>query len=289
MANVNANSLNPGTRIFITGKVAFSHISRLTTDDERNRNDDRKEAAYKAKHPGEQVRIFRTKDNYTYINLRAINDIKVLEKREPAKPAVEELAKRFINDRAFQNKDGEWCYNAISKSPILPTVMVRDPNDNTKVYEKQVNTKFIASTGKYEAVNADAESKRLEGELKTGLDVTIELRIFSSPKGNNGVSLDRVIVNEPLQLFKPVGNRSYDSGLAVLGITDVTPPPTNEQISFSDAPVTEINDIGEPDATTDPFSADATNSVFGNTDDNGIDSRFIGAGDHNPAPKKGPF
>lgn len=290
MANttkVNANSLIPGTRIFLTGKVAFSHISRLTTDDEREKNNTRKADNYKAKHPGEPLRVFGMKDNYSYINLRAVNDIKVLEKKAVASPEVEKLAKQFISDRLFQNKDGEWCYDAISKSPILPTVLVRDPDDNAKVYEKQVNCKFIASTGKYEAANADAESKRLEGELKTGLNVTIELRIFGSPKGNNGVSLDRVIVNDRLELFKPVGNRSYDSGLEVLGITDVTPPPTNEQVSYSEPPITEINDIGEPDATADPFAVDTGNSVFGN--DNGdINGRFVGAGDHNPASNK-PF
>lgn len=53
-----------------------------------------------------------------------------------------------------------------------------------------------------------------EGELAQGLDVTLILRVFKGRVSNNGISLDGVIVNEPIRYYTPAN----DANLAAYGI-----------------------------------------------------------------------
>lgn len=289
---VNANKFKPGTRILIKGQVLFSHISRLTTDEERTASNQRKAEKIKAKNPN--ARIFEEKTNYTYITLSNIQPPIVLERvngnTEQAAPDVTDLGKKYVSERSYQNKNGDWCFQAVSKNPILPVVLVPNPEKAGATYEKQVNCRYLPATNDYGPSNPDREWRRLDGELQVGLNVTIELRIFDSNKGNNGVALDRVVVHEPLQLYRPSATRRYDD-LKFFGFTEVTPPPTNENVVYAESPA-NATEIGYPEDTADPF--DSESSVFGNTDTPATEEpngRFIGAGDHAPEPskKKGPF
>lgn len=54
-----------------------------------------------------------------------------------------------------------------------------------------------------------------EGELDNNLDVTLVMRVFKG-KPNNGVTLDGVIVNEPIKYYN---NQAAGAGLEELGIT----------------------------------------------------------------------
>jgi hypothetical protein len=60
----------------------------------------------------------------------------------------------------------------------------------------------------------------LKGELATGLNVTAVCRIFKGTAGNNGVTLDKVLVNEEIKYFEGgSGTAKLDTSLNEYGIT----------------------------------------------------------------------
>lgn len=156
---ISKSDLRANAAYLVRGKVAYSHISRQTTDAERAR------ANAKRKYPIDK--------NYTFITLHGAT---VLCK-DPQAPTVEE---RYAAECLYQDtnpKHPGLNFSAINKSCFLPSVFVKVPGTE----------------------NSYAPVK-LEGELDSGLDVTLVMRVFSA-RGTNGVTLDRVLVNEPLRYY----------------------------------------------------------------------------------------
>lgn len=186
MDKISANQLTPNTFFFVRGKVMYSHIASLTTDAEREAENARRKNS------------FPIDKNYTSIRLC---DAQVFM-QNPASPTLaEQYAQQHLYVSTSAAANGKSCFNAMNKGTVLPAVYVQNP-----------------STKSYDPVT-------LEAELATGLDVTIAMRVFStkggkSGRGNNGVTLAQVYVNEPLRTFaaNKIDTAANQAAMAQLGI-----------------------------------------------------------------------
>lgn len=154
---ISNNDLGANTVYLVRGKVAYSHISRQTTDEERARANARR------KYPIDK--------NYTFITLYGATVVC----KDPQAPTVEE---RYAAECMYQDANPKrpgFNFSAVNKSCLLPTAFVKVPGTE----------------------NSYAPVK-LEGELDNDLDVTVVMRVFAT-RGTKGVTLDRVLVNEPLR------------------------------------------------------------------------------------------
>lgn len=134
--------------------------------------------------------------NYTYLTIHSATVLC----RDPEHPTVEEqYARECFYQSSSESNPGN-NFTGTNKSSNLPRVAVIDP-ENSKKYNEI----------------------RLEHELANGLDVTLVMRVFKG-NGNNGVSLDRVLVNEPIRYFE--GKTPVDKDMEAMGITFNALPPT---------------------------------------------------------------
>lgn len=145
------------------------------------------------------------------------------------------LADTYVEERFFQSKSSHasgWSYTANNKGKNLP---------------------YICEMKGQNAVQIIPES-----ELANGLDVTLVLRVFKG-KPNNGLSLDGVIVNEPIRYY--VGNNA-GAGLADLGITFVpAAAPAAAPVAESAAPAPAPAPAAAP--ATAPANFPADDNPFG--------------------------
>lgn len=103
------------------------------------------------------------------------------------------LADTYVEEHFYQSRAQQatgWSYTANNKGKNLP---------------------YICEMKGQQAVQVIPEA-----ELANGLDVTLVLRVFKG-KPNNGLSLDGVIVNEPIRYY----SGGQGAGLSELGITFV--------------------------------------------------------------------
>ena len=186
---INSNQLTPDATYLVRGKVGFSRISRHTTDEEREKQNQ------KRTHPVDK--------NYTTIT---VYDAQVIC-RDTANPTLEE---RYGAESCYKSSSKDYPnlnFTGMNKSRNLPRVGVLEPlPGNSNNYKEVV----------------------LSGELAKGLDVTLVMRVFKGQGSNNGVSLDRVLVNEPIRYYE-ASNEAIDKSLASFGITFQAMAPQTEQ------------------------------------------------------------
>jgi len=206
---IRTNDLTAGATFLVRGKVAFSRVARQTTDEERQKsNEDRKR-----KNP----RAIDVNRNYTSITIHSAT---VLSKT-PDNPSLEE---RYAQESCYMSSQTDKYpglnFTAMNKSSNLPSIGVVDPN-------KPDTYKAILLNGK---------------ELASGLDVTCVCRVFEGKNNNKGVSLDTVLVNEPIRYYE--GNRTIDKNLQEFGIVFESVKPNNE--------IVEGNAVGADEAASVP-------------------------------------
>lgn len=208
---VTNQQLTPDATYFVRGKIGFCRVTRLTTDDERER--------------ANQSRVHPITRNYTTVTLY---EAQVLV-TDPNNPTVEEI---YAAESMYKNKNPQerpgLNFSAINKSSRLPRVGVLSPTPTNPQNYKEI---------------------RPTAELAVGLDVTLVMRVFKG-QGNNGVSLDRVLVNEPIRYFG--GSDQVDRAMSQRGITFESLPPENLA-------------AGDPGAEPDPPAEDPevdTSSAF---------------------------
>lgn len=210
---VNTNQLTPGSTIMIRGLVGFSRIASQISGEELQKDIQRR--ASKGWNP-----INRPYTTITIYNAQVLYE----------NPNQKTFADIYADEHLFvsQNADSPGNnYTAVNKGNNLPYVAVM--SDAT-------NAKQIAP----------------EGELARGLDVTIVLRVFKSPQ-NNGVSLDGVIVNEPIRYREMAG-----SGLAQRGITFEALPPSEQPQPITPDETPQMNQpapVAPPAPNQNPYSA----------------------------------
>ena len=174
-------------------------------------------------------RTYKQATNYSNIT---IYQATVLLKGSSPTPE-EQYAAETLYQSASQNYPG-YNFSAMNKSQNLPSVgLLVGPNQYNEV--------------------------KLEGELANGLDVTLVCRIFESKTFHkNGVTLERVLINEPIRYYKNQNNNLSDQ-LNDYGITFTAAPPSNETTpdgiptAAAEAAACEPKDYAEQ--TTTPANA----------------------------------
>lgn len=103
-----------------------------------------------------------------------------------------------------------------------------------------------------------------EGELANGLEVTLALRVFATSQ-NNGVSLEGVIVHEPIKLYSP---NSPESVLNAHGYQFVAKPaPVKEEENITQSEGYDENAQMYENGQTDTSTAQMPNNPYGNQKD----------------------
>lgn len=181
---ISSNQLNVNATYLVRGKLGFSRLARQTTDEEREKANARR------MHPIDK--------NYTTVT---VYDATVICK-DPTAPSIEEqYAAESFYKSSSPNSPGN-NFTAINKSKFLPRIGVLNPQPGNPNHYDEVT---------------------LEGELASGLDVTIVMHVFMG-QGRKGVSFDRVLVNEPIRYFG--GDHAIDQALSDYGITFTAQPRT---------------------------------------------------------------
>jgi hypothetical protein len=195
--------------------------------------------------------------NYTSISIFGAQVIC----RDPKNPSTEE---KYAAECFYKSSSPAYPGNnftAMNKSKNLPRIGV-------------VNT---ATPNQYDEISLNGK------ELAVGLDVTLIMRVFKG-QGNNGVSLDTVLVNEPVRFFDG-GSHGLNEQLSAYGITfnalnpasvapETTPasPEANPAATAAPVPAPETTPAPAPAPTApavsddNPFSSygmDANNITFG--------------------------
>lgn len=243
MANtINVNTLTPDATYLVRGKVAFSRITRQTTDAERAA------ANQSRQHPIDK--------NYTTMT---IYDAQILCK-DPANPSLEE---RYASEKLYKSSSPEqpgYNFSAMNKSRNLPKVGVV-AEGSTSQYNEIIPT----------------------GELAHGVDVTLVMRVFKG-QGNNGVSLDRVLVNEPIRYFVGTGS-AVEKSLSEMGITFNALSPDEAASAAATANTAPAADAA-PAAQAAPAAPAATDNPF--SFNPGSAPATTAAANTDEAPKFGP-
>lgn len=238
--SINTNQLTAGKTFMVRGNITYCRIASQIAGDELAKSDAR--IQQKGWNP-----VGRPHTTVTICNAR-------VECVNPNQPSLEEqygMESMFTSQSEIaRDNGGGYCFQGMNKGKFLPFVGVRRQNEPNTVDE-------IVP----------------ENELATGLDVTLVMRVFQG-KPNKGVSLDGVIVNEPLRYRT---NNATASALADLGITfnpapnkpvpvEANPIPNTTQTApmsndtpFGGAPA---HPVTPPPANGNPF-ASAPNPNYG--------------------------
>ena len=178
---VNTNNLTPGAIILIRGQVTYSHITKKIEGDELARQVDR--ARRDGRIPPDPNKP------YTQLSIDHVT-VPVKDKDHPT------LEETYALEHIYQivrRETGEtvWCYQGMNKGRDLPKVLVRN------------------AQGGYDEIQP-------EGELANGLNVTLVMRVFTTNL-NNGISMDAIMVDEPIRYFtsNDVLNQLEKLGVAV--------------------------------------------------------------------------
>lgn len=177
---VTTNQLTPGRIFLVRGKVGFSRLTSRIEGEELQQDIQRRRS--KGWLPIEKP--------YTTIT---INQAEVIVKDRNNIQPEEQYAIESLYTSSSQRGQGGYSYTANNKGTrALPYIAVTRAGAQGIVDQIQP-----------------------EGELANGLDVTLVMRVFKG-KPNMGVSLDGVIVNEPIRYFD---NTRAGVGLDGFGIT----------------------------------------------------------------------
>lgn len=216
MANrtIQSKDLTPNATYLVRGKVGFSRITRHTTDEERDKENSR--------------RKYKIDKNYSNIT---IYNATVLAK-DANNPTVEErYAAENMYMSSSQNYPGN-NFSALNKTKNLPVIGVLSPTP-------EVPNNYVEIIP--------------EAELAPGLDVTLVMRVYNGQGDNNGVSLDRILVNEPIRYYG--GNTEVDKTLSSFGITfQAMAPDEKNTAATSEATANNAGQSAQP--------AMATNNAF---------------------------
>lgn len=165
---VSTNDIKPGTSMYVSGKIHYSHVATMIKGEELQRKIQRAQLDRRNCPSGEHTSI-------SLVDARVmVGDPQNMTPAE--KYASESLVYSKIDP---QTNNVAWRLNFDNKSKFLPRVLVRRDGEK-KVYDEV----------------------KLEHELDRGLDVTLCFSIYASNKGNNGIRLDTILVNEPLRYYR---------------------------------------------------------------------------------------
>lgn len=164
---VSANQLADNTTFLIRGRVLYSRIRSQVAGEELARQNQR------AMQQGRQPR----NRPYTTLSICQAEVVRA-NPNAPMMNPEEIFATESLYTSTTQPNNG-LCYSADNTGNYLPRLCVQDGNMVTELSADEIH-----------------------GELDNGLLVTMVMRIYNSGKPNKGITLDTVIVNEPIRFYQ---------------------------------------------------------------------------------------
>lgn len=177
---ISANQLPDNTNFLISGRVTYSRIRSQVAGEELDRTNRRLQAAGRSVH----TRPYTT---------LTICDAKVV-RADPNAPmmAPEEIfATESLYTSSQPNSPG-LCYSGYNTGSYLPRLCVRNGSNVTEL-----------------------DASQIAGELAAGLLVTMVMRVYNSGKQNKGISMDTIIVDEPIRFYQGGGMNLEKYGLTM--------------------------------------------------------------------------
>lgn len=164
---VSANQLADNTTFLIRGRVLYSRIRSQVTGEELARQNQR------AMQQGRQPR----NRPYTTLSICQAEVVRA-NPNAPMMNPEEIFATESLYTSTTQPNNG-LCYSADNTGNYLPRLCVQEGNMVTELSADEIH-----------------------GELDNGLLVTMVMRIYNSGKPNKGITLDTIIVNEPIRFYQ---------------------------------------------------------------------------------------
>lgn len=164
---VSANQLADNTTFLIRGRVLYSRIRSQVAGEELARQNQR------AMQQGRQPR----NRPYTTLSICQAEVVRA-NPNAPMMNPEEIFATESLYTSTTQPNNG-LCYSADNTGNYLPRLCVQEGNMVTELSADEIH-----------------------GELDNGLLVTMVMRIYNSGKPNKGITLDTIIVNEPIRFYQ---------------------------------------------------------------------------------------
>ena len=164
---VSANQLADNTTFLIRGRVLYSRIRSQVAGEELARQNQR------AMQQGRQPR----NRPYTTLSICQAEVVRA-NPNAPMMNPEEIFATESLYTSTTQPNNG-LCYSANNTGNYLPRLCVQEGNMVTELSADEIH-----------------------GELDNGLLVTMVMRVYNSGKPNKGITLDTIIVNEPIRFYQ---------------------------------------------------------------------------------------
>lgn len=164
---VSANQLADNTTFLIRGRVIYSRIRSQVAGEELARQNQR------AMQQGRQPR----NRPYTTLSICQAEVVRA-NPNAPMMNPEEIFATESLYTSTTQPNNG-LCYSADNTGNYLPRLCVQEGNMVTELSADEIH-----------------------GELDNGLLVTMVMRVYNSGKPNKGITLDTIIVNEPIRFYQ---------------------------------------------------------------------------------------
>lgn len=161
MAKISNSQLIPNKSVIVTGEITFSRVTKKIDGEELKRRD-------------ENARFPHTRP-YTTLTLGNVQ-------LQPENPNELSINEQYIIGKMFTSKthpERKWCLTLENKGNSLPTICQGGVNPDGTPNATQIKP---------------------TGELANGLHVTVVIRVFKG-NPNCGISLDTIIVNEPIKYY----------------------------------------------------------------------------------------
>lgn len=221
---VTTNDIQPGTAMYVSGKISFSRIVSLIQGEELENKIQR------------ATRNGRNCPTTPHTSISLVDARVMVSDPKNMTPAETYASETLVFSKIDpQTNKAVWKLNFDNKSKFVPRVLVKK-DAQKKVYDEV----------------------KLEHELDKGLDVTLCFSVYHSNRGNNGVRLDTILVNEPLRYY----HNDVISKLEQMGLTiNRLPEDDNDAIggmvaaNGDEEPAEATAPVQGP--TAHPFSAEA--------------------------------
>lgn len=164
---VSANQLADNTTFLIRGRVLYSRIRSQVAGEELARQNQR------AMQQGRQPR----NRPYTTLSICQAEVVRA-NPNAPMMNPEEIFATESLYTSTTQPNNG-LCYSADNTGNYLPRLCVQEGSMVTELSADEIH-----------------------GELDNGLLVTMVMRVYNSGKPNKGITLDTIIVNEPIRFYQ---------------------------------------------------------------------------------------
>mgnify|MGYP004577865017 CR=1 FL=1 len=243
---VTTNMLEPGTTFMVRGKLTFSRLTRFLEGQALLEDINRRTA-----------RGWQPVSNTPYLTATVCEAQVLYDNPNAATDAnVKQLAEKYAEEGMYLSKTGAG-YSFTTKR-TAPTV----PGDPTHVdYSRNIRMPWL---GQRNPDNSVSQIKQ-EGELDNGLLVTLVMRVFKS-KGagrNNGVSLDGIILEEPVRYYRGASQQSLQQH-GIVFKEDASIDMTAHAPAGNANPATAQGQTPFPQPAT-PVSAPQMGNEFNNT------------------------